>query len=34
MKPLNEELSNDVKQIKEFDPNCKEVIPVGFGMYE
>jgi hypothetical protein len=34
MKPLKEELQNDLNQIKLYDPACKEVIPVGYGMYE
>ena len=33
MKPIEEQLKIDVTEIKKYDINCTEVIPVGFDMY-
>ena len=33
MKPIEEQLKIDEKEASEYDEQCKQVIPVGFGMY-
>jgi hypothetical protein len=34
MKPIEEQLQIDLKEIRRYDPNCEKVLAVGFKMYD
>ena len=34
MKPIDEQLKVDLAEIRKLDPKAKEVIAIGYGMYD